>query len=63
MDGALWDPVLILWKLNGGRNGAKQCQMSKPKVQMKSEAQMTRFNKKDKVLTLSHLGVSLTFGF
>jgi hypothetical protein len=37
--------------------------MSKLKVQMKSEAQMTKFNKKEEVLTLSYFGIHLAFGF
>jgi len=35
--------------------------MSKLKVQMKSKAQMTKFNKKEKVLTLSRFGIHLAF--
>ena len=39
----------------------KQCQMSKLKVQMKSKAQMTKFENKENVLTLNHFGIHLTF--
>jgi hypothetical protein len=35
-------------------DGAKECQMSKLKVQMKSKAQMTKFDKKN-LLASSHL--------
>jgi len=35
--------------------------MSKLKVQMKSKAQMTKFNNKENVLALSHFGIHLTF--
>jgi hypothetical protein len=37
-----------------------QCQMSNVKVQMKSKAQMTKL-KREKVLTLIHFGIHLTF--
>jgi hypothetical protein len=35
--------------------------MSKDKVQIKSKTQMTKFNIKEKVLTLSHFGIHLAF--
>jgi len=35
--------------------------MSKLKVQMKSKAQMTKFENKENVLTLNHFGIHLTF--
>jgi hypothetical protein len=35
--------------------------MSKLKVQMKFKAQMTKFNKKENVLALSHFGIHFTF--
>jgi len=37
--------------------------MVRGKVQMKSKAQMRKFHKKEKVLTLSHFGIHLAFGF
>jgi hypothetical protein len=37
--------------------------MSKLKVQMKSKAQMKKFDKKEKVLTLGHFSIHLAFGF
>jgi len=37
--------------------------MSKLKVQMKSKAQMIKINHKEEVLTLSHFGIDLAFGF
>jgi hypothetical protein len=35
--------------------------MSKLKVQMKSKAQMTKFNEKENVLALSYFSIHLTF--
>jgi hypothetical protein len=35
--------------------------MSKLKVQMKSKTQITKFNIKQNILTLSHFGIHLTF--
>jgi hypothetical protein len=37
--------------------------MSKFKVQMKSKAQMTKFDQKEKVLELSHFGIHLAFAY
>ncbi len=37
--------------------------MSNTKVQIKSEAQMTKFKAREKVLTLVHFGIHLAFGF
>jgi hypothetical protein len=37
--------------------------MSKLKVQMKSETQMTKLKKREKVLALNHFDIPLAFGF
>jgi hypothetical protein len=39
-----------------------KCQMPKLQVQIKSKAQMTKFSKEEKVLTLNHFGIHLAFG-
>jgi len=36
-------------------------QMPKLQVQIKSKAQMTKFSKEEKVLTLNHFGIHLAF--
>jgi hypothetical protein len=53
----------MLWSdFDGSNLGWGECQMSKLKVQMKSEAQMKKLIKKGRALTLSYLSIHLTFG-
>jgi len=54
----------MLWSGFDGFNfGWGECQMSKLKVQMKSEGQMRKWLKKGRTLALSHLSIHLIFGF